>query len=1382
MSREKGPSTQGRAAFELLSFDTSPDFDTTLYLDGGGSSKKEEAEATPALSPSPSPSASPASAPISKSSEETSPPTKVRSDPVKLSKAPKEDEKENAKDGKQKEKDKEKEKQKLRGRRTSLIERRKSWLPASKSPSKSKEPPLPERPSTHAGDHVGSAATASTSATAAATATATSASASAASSSLNIPLTRPTEPERTRTVSESFATFARKSWMSTSRSPSPRRNPESAPVPVPVTVTPARQQQLQLPRGEPPSNDSDEAAQKRPVSLLVATSASPASRSTENLKPPSRLNRASTYFTKMKQRPTSMLIKLGSGSDPELNLSTPAASNPPPLVASPGIDQQGTTSSCENKNNANKPAEPKLLTKPAPKSVSKPATKPQSKAPSKASSKAPSKATFKTVSSKPSSFAESQTTVADESWSEMSANKDTIWSAFRTLDSEYSGFPSRAMPQRMNIVRVTLLPFLRTYMNHMTNKTINLEDVERRATVLNKWWGGLLDMLEGQGGQSLPGVDRPVLLEALTMLMMRPEWRQSTTYFLPLVDRSPNERVRPRSGTQSTADSSVGSSQAFLNESAEHNVRTMFVGNLMKQMQIVVDKMSLRHAPLSLVNWCGKACAFGFFFCPSVAEILCRLWDLRPEIIRRTADEFGLPKKNNGESEDIMALFPPNLGVLGWQSQKYISSRFKERVKLSVMAARIPWFSPWVTRWRGGDTDLFFIFCKYYHILCEEFMPEGLPLLEKARSPGFVLVQAQILSCIESTIHRQAEVDAMMNPMAGADSFYGADAAATSMTVPGNLLKNMAENRVIVLLKDIVGEAGAFISAARRTFAEAFLSVTRAATRRVSVFDHSAVFTLCDFLEEALVAYDELGDINNPSIVRAIQWPFWLEVCKKMLVSDNAMTEVRLLSFIYSTWDTIAADAERKKALCLDWLLSEEIFDTYFNHWCPMVRGYYMRLLCWRVCRDAGSANEVDAQIFLLAASRLKTVWAHYLWLRNTAEAAGKFPPSTAPCLPTPGKKFMIIRTEVNLPQPGYFNQPFDSFSKILNGEGSVVAPSPAETPEPLAPKLDNSKKRWSLFGKVLSLGGAGSGSDSEDESRKESKSLTSRAKARQGGPPLPPKISTSAASAVTTSSDGSSPGGSPIFMEQKFVFKFTLTWQPPAVSHPRDRLLTRPRLPAPAQAWASARSRSDSAPPLPPAGLPDPTRRVSGSKKKGLVDEAKNASPLSSPTLERKSSVTAVSSTSLVRRLSLTNKFDFEENPKAELMTFDFENAEKSSASSMSSTSSTASSPVETKADEEEQQPLSPPPQQQQQQQQHIPQRPKAVSRRSGPESLTQPIRPTGMYTKRAVYTGRALAEWSIVVAECNGFVDRRRDEGVLGLSEVEVPLLTVEGFRKIG
>ena len=49
-----------------------------------------------------------------------------------------------------------------------------------------------------------------------------------------------------------------------------------------------------------------------------------------------------------------------------------------------------------------------------------------------------------------------------------------------------------------------------------------------------------------------------------------------------------------------------------------------------------------------------------------------------------------------------------------------------------------------------------------------------------------------------------------------------------------------------------------------------------------------------------------------------------------------------------------------------------------------------------------------------------------------------------------------------------------------------------------------------------------------------------------------------------------------------------------------------------------------------------------------------------------------------------------------------------------------------------------------------------------------------------RSKYIGRALAEWALIVGECNNFSERRQAEGVPGLKWVEIPTLGVEGFRR--
>lgn len=50
------------------------------------------------------------------------------------------------------------------------------------------------------------------------------------------------------------------------------------------------------------------------------------------------------------------------------------------------------------------------------------------------------------------------------------------------------------------------------------------------------------------------------------------------------------------------------------------------------------------------------------------------------------------------------------------------------------------------------------------------------------------------------------------------------------------------------------------------------------------------------------------------------------------------------------------------------------------------------------------------------------------------------------------------------------------------------------------------------------------------------------------------------------------------------------------------------------------------------------------------------------------------------------------------------------------------------------------------------------------------------------AKYSGRALAEWEIVVWECQSFFERRKGEGVPGNRFVETPTLGVEAFRRPG
>ncbi|KAH7326625.1 hypothetical protein B0I35DRAFT_139997 [Stachybotrys elegans] len=919
---------------------------------------------------------------------------------------------------------------------------------------------------------------------------------------------------------------------------------------------------------------------------------------------------------------------------------------------------------------------------------------------------------------------ESNTATTDDSSGDMpNQGRDVLWSSFKTLEIEYRNFLAKPMPQRVQHIQQALLPFLRNTMIHESVKVLSPEDVDRRAVILNRWWNAVLDLFEDQAMSYSAEADRPVLLEAAMSLMMRPEWRQTTPLFLPLAQRSSQTlHARPAS---SHSSSSVGSGEAdFLAESAEHNVRTMFVSGLMRQLAFAVDKLSLRHVPFSLVSFAAKSFAYAFFFAPGVADVLVRLWGLTPALIRRASDELGLPRKNTPQGENVAALFPPAVSSFKWTSPRAMWETIKIVPPMSMQVAQVPWMGPWISRWKGRDTDLFFNFYKDYHVLFEEFVPPNQSLKEKAAYPGFVLVQAQLLSTLDMTIHRQNPLDGVMGPSM-LDAMHGADASA--LLPPPSIApwKGKAENKLVVLLRDVLYDNSSDIARAKHTFAQAFMSMASAATRKIPQFNNTASYALCDFLEEALPIVTDFEDYSGSK--GYIDWKFWVDVWSRILNSFHTMSEIRMFAFIYTIWDTLAADPSRKKAICANWLLSETTFETYFNHWCPMVRAYYHRLLCWRICRDDGGASEVDAQIFSLATTRLRLVWAHYLWLKEAAEMSGRAAPSSSPTLPTPNKKFVIIRQELNIPQPGLladtttYVRPSSSDKGTDHCDGSAT------------PKGD--KKRWSLLGKVFSL--ATNSSAEEDApapgvQRRPSweddflnvRRETAEARSRQGPPP-PPKLT------KVTAPTADAFAASPVFEEPQFIFKFILAWQQ-TTAPSRNRVLVRPVLPGPAQTRLRLKNRSGTATPPSPSLKPN-TEASSGSIDDDFVDTTRDATPLASAHGASQPS----------------NDYFGEVMQGFEDSTLLFSKEKTSSESDSLGAPWTG-----IKLD--------------------------SASPDRGSEA-TQPEKPVGMYSRNAVYTGRALAEWSGVVFEYNNFIERRRDEGVISLEEMEVPQLSAEGFRKL-
>lgn len=710
------------------------------------------------------------------------------------------------------------------------------------------------------------------------------------------------------------------------------------------------------------------------------------------------------------------------------------------------------------------------------------------------------------------------------------------------------------------MIRTSLLPFLGRHHLHASCKNLRPEDLDRRVNILNKWWIGMLEMLNGKNNQSISGTDRPTFLEAVVGIMTRPEWRIPFPTARQGSGLTDSLKYASTSASEAS-DVSNSSGSDFLVESIHHNIRNIFIQNLLSQMAFVVERMSMRHAPASLVSFCGKVCAYAYFFCPGVADIMIRLWSTPAAMFRRIMAESPTSRFANARSytQELALSFPAALRPLAFHSHAPLLRYLRRKPEAPLNTANIAWRGPWMARWSGRDTDLFFVFVKYIHILYAEYLPSDTEKAKRILAPGLLLIHAQLLVAFEDIIYKQSPNQAPETGHAAAsitfDDLMEAPDASAAASLPfgagRNSHRSMAENRLVILARDLLSEASSEPNRARLLFAESFCGLLKVAAQKISLFDHNACFLLCDLLEEVIPIVTRYAHSIDTEL---FDWAFWQDVCRQMMQSHNSMTEVRVFSFIYCVWGTWVSTEERKANLCLDFLLHEPIFFHYFNHWSPMVRAYYHRLICWRVGRFNEEPSALDSNIYETLSDRLLRVWDYYVGAQSKAEEGIVAPLSSAPCTPAPGRRIIIIRcdnqiTPVNL---------FVSFDRVAPPQAADQSLMHRRTGSTDSTGSDGppAKRRWGLLRSMFgaSRGAEGSNDSTTDESESSSSelNLTPESKCMDSHDQTP-----------NHSSDDLS---RPKTAHQPYFFKFSLEWTDRPQWPTKNKRLFSPCLPIASQ------------------------------------------------------------------------------------------------------------------------------------------------------------------------------------------------------------------------
>lgn len=589
--------------------------------------------------------------------------------------------------------------------------------------------------------------------------------------------------------------------------------------------------------------------------------------------------------------------------------------------------------------------------------------------------------------------------------------KDELWPKFRSLEHDYQEIMTTPAGERATTIQSSLIPFLKDHESDRTAIHLDQDNLERRCTILDKWWTELMDLLDDWDNKHSPFRERSLALEAVIGILQRQEWRRIPE-FAPLSHKRSNELDVDPSLLQAVYD----------------NIREMFLHNLLRLLSILIHRLSASDGSGIVTRAAGVCCAYAFFFCPGVAENLVRLWKLPSNVIRKVRESVKSDTPSGlGEISHRMATFLPEcMRPLRYTSTRGMISMLVRQPNAAPLEVEIDWTnSAWSRKWCGKKTDMFFVFIKHFHALMAELLPKEIPNTDLLCAPGVILVQAQMTIVLKSALMKQQpqglHLPATEPPSTTFESLLEADSKAVTVTSPPkDALRAVVGRRFVVLLKQVLAEDRTSSPEMSRVFAQSTCTVLKATARQISLFDHDTCFNLCDFLEQSLVVLTKFETETDTNACEGDP-AFWSDVFQQMLRSDNTLTALRVFSLLYTTWPDLSANPEWKDTLCHKLILDKDIFVRHFNHWCPVVRVYYMRLLAWCVGRYDGTDDQPkngDVRILKTLLFRVQESWSYFQYFFNEAFEKKVSLPTTAPANPVPGRRLLIVRLDSPSPTP----------------------------------------------------------------------------------------------------------------------------------------------------------------------------------------------------------------------------------------------------------------------------------------------------------------------------------------------------------------------------
>ena len=416
-------------------------------------------------------------------------------------------------------------------------------------------------------------------------------------------------------------------------------------------------------------------------------------------------------------------------------------------------------------------------------------------------------------------------------------------------------------------------------------------------------------------------------------------------------------------------------------------------------LDFAVDKLNDKAVYANTLVFSGRIFALAFFRIEGVAlKLLRALPSVKKKFLTRCLVEAAI-EENDLPPVDLDA-FPGHLHALCLKDMKtYTDLLLQSYPKPSDAGSHylvkdgdvmVEMSGNWLIRWTASDSDLPFAFYRAYHrqlaghLIPPEFRTEvtdDVPMSPKfiITGPGALFLAASLLEKSDALVHRNLRSVTSIGP--NSSNFSGEDSANLSFGQKPKVLE-LANRRLVSTMLDIVGgppqaqgeqqlELQADALTRRHAFSKMLQVWIRACVKRTSMWDTRSVFILLDLIEGLIytLSYpaptargsEEEVVVPRPqlSCLEMFDIPFVFNFVKIILSqADNTVALMRTIAFIYAHFEIFTMRPADRNALCEHIILDDVLFSRLYLHWNAGVRGYFIRLLVWRLARLGIVAQE----------------------------------------------------------------------------------------------------------------------------------------------------------------------------------------------------------------------------------------------------------------------------------------------------------------------------------------------------------------------------------------------------------------------------------------